>query len=345
MRRLATLLFSIFILVIFDSAIGSAPCSAQQPKKVKFVLDWAWQAPHAFWTLADDRGYFLKEGLEVTIDRGFGSGDTISKVAAKSYDIGFADGTLLMKFNAANPGDMLLNVLIVLDASPNSTVFFRKSGITKPKDLEGKTLSATKGEGASLMFPVFAKMNNLDTELIKWKHVEPRLRDILVIQDQADATVGWVTTSMLNMMAAGVKREDIGYLLFYDYGVRVYSSGLLVRKDYAENNPEVVGGFVRATIKGIKDAVADGKTAIDSLLKRDPLLKRDIEMLRLELVKDIALLTPNVLSNGISSVDSARFESVAAQVSEAFNLTKMPKMEDVYSPKFLPPQSDRMVKP
>ena len=85
--------------------------------------------------MAQDNGYFADEGLDVTIDRGFGSGDTVAKVAAKTYDIGFADGNVLLKFNAANPADQLITVLIVLDASPNSVIFLKKSGIRAPKDM------------------------------------------------------------------------------------------------------------------------------------------------------------------------------------------------------------------
>ena len=61
-------------------SLGSA---SAQNTKVKFVLDWTWQSHHAIWTLAQDNGYFAAEGLDVTIDRGFGSGDTVAKVAAK----------------------------------------------------------------------------------------------------------------------------------------------------------------------------------------------------------------------------------------------------------------------
>ena len=109
--------------------------AAAQTTKAKFVLDWTWQAHHAIWTLAQDKGYFADEGLDVTIDRGFGSGDTVSKVAAKTYDIGFADGNVLLKFNAENPDDQLVTVLIVLNASPNSVIFLKKSGIRAPKDM------------------------------------------------------------------------------------------------------------------------------------------------------------------------------------------------------------------
>lgn len=317
--------------------------AAAETTKVKFVLDWTWQAHHAIWTLAADNGHFAAEGLDVTIDRGFGSGDTVAKVAAKTYDIGFADGNVLLKFNAANPGDQLITVLIVLDASPNSVIFLKKSGIKGPKDLEGKVFSTTKNDGTNLIFPIFAKANGLDVNKIGLKHVASNLRDTLVMQGQADGTFGWATTAVMNMMAAGVKRKDIGYLAFSDYGVRLFSSGLQVRKDFADKHPDVVRGFVRATMKGIQDLVANPKVGIASVKKRDRLLDEKIELIRYNLIRDVALATPHVKANGVSTVDRKRFELAAGQVAEAFNLGGSAKMEDTYTDRFLPAKSQRML--
>ena len=61
--------------------------AAAQTKDVKFTLDWALQGNHAVWTVAQEKGYFTKEGLNVKIDRGFGSGDAVTKVASGAYDL------------------------------------------------------------------------------------------------------------------------------------------------------------------------------------------------------------------------------------------------------------------
>jgi len=324
--------------------VGAPPTQAQTLTKVKFCLDWAFQSAHSAWTLADDLGYFKEGGLDVTIDRGYGSASTMGKVAAKAYHFGFAPINALIKFNHENPNDQLITVLNIYDASPEAVIFLKKSGIKKPKDLEGRTLSATQGEGTHLMFPIFVKANNLDMDKIKWKYVEPQLRDTLVIQGHADATVGWVSTTALNMVAAGVPREEIGYLTYNAHGAELYSSGVIARKDYVEQNPEVVRAFVKATIKGIRELVANPEKAMVSLKKRDPLLNVKIELMRHEFLNEIALLTPHVLKNGISDVLKVRFERTGIEVANAFGLNIKPKLEDVYADKFLPPRAERMLK-
>jgi NitT/TauT family transport system substrate-binding protein len=84
------------LAAVLLAGIVSMGGATAQTTKVKFVLDWTWQAHHAIWTLAQDNGCFADEGLDVTIDRGFGSGDTVAKVAkvaAKTYDIGLPTAT------------------------------------------------------------------------------------------------------------------------------------------------------------------------------------------------------------------------------------------------------------
>ncbi len=113
-------------------------------KEINFSLDWAWQGMHGPFLLAKDRGYYEEAGLSVTFDRGFGSGDTISKIAAKAYPMGFAEGTSLLKFNAENPDDQVITVLVINDQSPTGVISTKSNGITKPSDLMGKKVSATQ---------------------------------------------------------------------------------------------------------------------------------------------------------------------------------------------------------
>jgi NitT/TauT family transport system substrate-binding protein len=100
---------------------------------------------------------------------------------------------------------------------------------------------------------------------------------------------------------------------------------------------------VRATIKGTKAMLANKKAAIDSLLKRDSLLKPDVESERNDLIIEGSLLTPWVRQNGMSTIDQQRFEYTTGLVAEAFGLKEKPKMSEIYTEKFLPPKTDRMI--
>jgi NitT/TauT family transport system substrate-binding protein len=76
---------------------------------VRFAVNFTYQGIHAMWVLEPQRGLFAAEGLEVLMNRGYGSGDTILKVASGAYDIGFADVNGIIKFNTEQPDQRLID--------------------------------------------------------------------------------------------------------------------------------------------------------------------------------------------------------------------------------------------
>src|SRR5260370_19372181 len=79
----------------------ASPAIAQT--KLKLVLNWKYQGPQGMFFLAEDRGYYKAEGLEVTIDPGNGCGAALPLVAHATYDPGFADLNPLIEPSPKNP--------------------------------------------------------------------------------------------------------------------------------------------------------------------------------------------------------------------------------------------------
>jgi NitT/TauT family transport system substrate-binding protein len=236
----------------------------------------------------------------------------------------------------------MLNVMMVFDNLLAAVVTLKSKNISKPADLAGKTLASPDGEGSRLLFPAFAKANKIDAASVKWLSVTPQMRETLLVQGQTDGITGFTSTSIFNIKAAGVPVGDIVTMPYPEYGVPLYGNGLNVRAEYAEKNPKVIEGFVRATIAGWKDMVKDPKGAMASLKKRDPLMNEAVELERLQHVLDKALLTPAIKAKGFGNVDPERMVQTVAINAEAFNIANPPKPETIYTTKFLPPAADRM---
>ena len=313
------------------------------PPRVRFAVDFVWQSNHAIWTLAQDDGTFAAEKLNVNVDRGYGSSDNLAKLGAGALDIGLVDPNLLAKFNQENPDNQMIAVCIVYDAAPSAAVYLRSSGIKTMKDLEGRKVAVTDGSANVPLFKALCQINGVDPSKIEFISVSPQLRDTMVIQKRADVAVGFFTTSVINMAAAGIPRQDIGYFQYNKHGLALYSLSLVCKKDYCNANPQAVAGFVKATLGGAKAMLADRKAAIASVLRRDGLLKEGIEAQRNDLLTEGSLLTPWVKEHGMSTVDRERFERTTAQVAEVFGVDVRPRMEDIYTDRFLPPKAERMV--
>jgi NitT/TauT family transport system substrate-binding protein len=221
-------------------------------------------------------------------------------------------------------------------------VYLRSSGIRTLKDLEGRKVAITDGSANVPLFRVLCRINGVDSTKVEFLSVAPQLRDTMVIQRRADAAVGFFTTSVINFAAAGIPRDNIGWFQYNQHGLALYSLCLVARQDYVAANPEAVAGFVRATIKGTRAMLAEPRAAVASILRRDGLLREAVELGRNEMMNEACLLTPWVREHGMSTVPRQRFEETTGLVAELLGAPK-PRMEDLYTDRFLPPQAERML--
>lgn len=326
------------------SVMLSAPSvlRAQQATNVRLVLDWALQGNHSCFTMAMERGHYQREGLNVTMDRGFGSGDTITKVASGAYDVGFSDITLVIPHNTRNPANKVTGVLVMFDQSMAAAASFKTSGIDTPKKLEGKRLAAPEGEGSRLLFPAFARAQGIDLSRISWTNVSPQLREAVLMQRQVDAITGFVMTIVFNLKANGVNPNDLQVFRYNDFGVDIFGSGVVASQAVIQRSPDTVRKFVKATCLGMRDALTNMREGVAQLKRREPLLNEALEIERFEMVRDLVMLTPNVRQNGVSSISTQRLATAVQTVAEAYNVQGA-STSDTYTPEFLPGNDDRRV--
>ena len=119
------------------------------------------------------------------------------------------------------------------------------------------------------------------------------------------------------------------------------AKGFAEQMTAAAKNPEVLKAFVRASVKGFRDAAADQKKAVASAKKRDNLMREDIEEPRVALLMQSSVLTANVRANGFSHVDGERLARMIAFVAKAMEIDEPPKPGEVFRSDYLPPAAER----
>jgi NitT/TauT family transport system substrate-binding protein len=326
------------------AVVFSGAALAQKEIQVRFALDWRFEGPSAPFFVAIDKGYYKAEGLNVSIDPGAGSVEGINRVASGAYEIGFADINSLIKYRD-NPRNLPVKaVMMVYDTPAFSIVSLRKNGISKPKDLEGKVLGAPAPDGAYAQWPIFVHANKIDASKVKIENIGFPVREPMLAQGKVDAITGFWFSSYMNLKANGVKDEDIVVLHMRDYGVDLYGNVIVANPDFMRFSPKALAGFVKATIRGIQDTVKDPERAIDSMMKRNPIAKREVELERLKLSLQKNFVTPDVQKNGLGAVDMKRLERSIDQIGLTFQYTNKPKAADIFTAQYLPPKEQRLVK-
>lgn len=318
--------------------------SALAQTQVRVALNFVFDGSNAAFFLAEARGYYGQEGLNVTLDSTKGSVDAATRLASGNYDAGFLDMSVLTEFNSKNAGKPLRAVAAVYDKSPFAVISLRKTKIDNPAALKGKTIGAPVSDAAYRLFPTFARAASVDPKSITWKHVDINLREVLLLRGEADAIVGFDSTAYFNLKRQGVKIEDVQFLRYTDYGLDLYGNALVAHTGFMEKNPTAVRGFVRASLRGWMDAIKEPAAAIDALLKRDNLLNKDIELEKLQWLIRHQIVTQQVKDNGIGAVDRARLDKMIATVTEAFLLPSKLNPDEVYTDRFLPTAADRRVR-
>jgi NitT/TauT family transport system substrate-binding protein len=315
------------------ATLGAAPAAATD---VRFSLDWAFQGPQAPFLFALERGFFRDQGLNVTMDRGFGSGDVPVKVAAGAYDVGIADINPTIRLRLQNADSPLFTPFIIYDQAALAVMTLRRQNIARPQDLVGKTIAAPETDAGRQLFPAFARAVGIDPASVRWQTVSPQLRETMLVQGQANAITGFITSGILSLRAAGIPASDIVTWKFNDHGVDLYSTSLIVTRRWAEANPRAVTGLITAIVRGQNEARRDPAAAIAALKRRDPLINEAVERERMELGFRELTFTPHVLANGFGQVDMARLQRSIDISREAFGITRTLAAADLYDARYLP---------
>ena len=105
------------------------PAAAMAQTKIKFVLNWKYQGPQAWFFIAQDKGYFKAEGLDVEIDQGEGSAASIIKVASGAYNAGFGDINALIDLASKKPAEAPIAVFMLYNVPPFTIVVKKDSPI------------------------------------------------------------------------------------------------------------------------------------------------------------------------------------------------------------------------
>jgi NitT/TauT family transport system substrate-binding protein len=331
------------ILCVVSALAISAPAAtaalAQTP--VRLVLDYAIQGQQSPILLAAEGGYFERAGVSVTVDRGYGSGDSITKVASGAYDMAFADVGALITFNSQQGAAKLIDVFQVYQVAPMVILSLKTSGIAKPTDLAGKTIASPPTASSRVMFPPFAALNKIDTSAIKWVNVTPQLREVMLRQGQADATTALIT-DVAGLEKLNISKDELSIMRFSDYHLDLYGHAILTTPEFASKNPEILKKIVEGIAAAWKDTIIHPDVAIAALKRHDSMIDERVERQRLDLVIANAIVTDNVKSAGLGAVDMDRMQKTIDLISATLGRPPM-KSHELYDGSYLPARGELML--
>jgi len=332
-------------LLCFALAAAFSTSAAIAQTDVKFTLDWKFEAPSAPFFIALDKGYFEEEGVNVTIDSGAGSRESIPRVATGAYDMGFGDINALIKLMDEQPDLKVKAVMMAYERPPFAVIGRKSQGVSEdPKSLEGKKLGAPPPDAAFGQWPAFVDVAGLDTSNITIENVGFPVREPMLAQGQVDAIFGFSFSSVINLKAQGVPEDDIALIMMGEHGLDLYGNVVMANTDFAAENPDAVKGVIRALIRGYMDTIADPAASVPYVLKRNGVLDEAVETDRINMAVEGSIATPAVKENGFGGVDMDKLAQSIEFLKVSMGVSDTPPAPDrVFDSSYLPPAGERML--
>ncbi len=248
--------------------LGAAGVQAQTLQKITYLLPAPGTLP-AFgpWMLAQAKGYYAAEGLEVEFVAGRGGVDVAKQVGAGNAVIGGAIGDTPIIARAQ--GIPVKAVAVLGSGSLTQLVSHKDEKIESPRELKGKTVTVISYTDTTY----YALLGMLSKVGLTKNDVNIQAAGPAGVWQQfagkkATAMAG-VPDWTVSAMEAGAKVD----ILPADVYFKSMAQSILASDETIQKNPQLVQKLVRATLKGMKDIMADPKAATAVYVKHVPMYK------------------------------------------------------------------------
>ncbi|MFD1563455.1 ABC transporter substrate-binding protein [Haloarchaeobius amylolyticus] len=281
-----------------------------------FQLNWEPNGFQAPYFLAREAGFYREEDLEIEFVEGHGSPYAAERAARGDADVALAGASAVLA--KQSEGVEPLAVAAVTQKTPAAIYTLRDvfgEPLTEPEQLAGRTVapSATKTRILTAQLLTNAGIREAVDLLEVDPHTHHRVQHKL-LDGTVDAAVGVVT----NGIEIGREHDRTPDELPIGEYLDIYGMTLVTSLEFADERPETVRSFLRATARGWAAATRDPERAIDALVDRNATLERSraIERLKFETAAHDLQFTPFVRANGWGAQDPARWRRLGETLSE-----------------------------
>lgn len=321
-------------LAIAGCAAGGAGGKAEKNDKgnvkVDLVLNWTPLADHSPYFLAKANGLYDDAGLDVNIEFGKGSADSVQRVATGQSDIAISDAGSVVA--AAGKGAELLMVGMLFDKGPQAIWTTKAAGITKPQDLVGKKVGVPNADTQKVLFNALAEANDFAANKVQFVNIAPTAKYGALSSGKVDAILDFTTGQPFVEKAVGA--DNAVSVPWADYGVNLYGNALVTSKKYTENNADVLKKFLKATYQAWADTMNDPDKSIATMKQAVPEVDVPTFTANLALVLDL-FKSKDYAEHGIGYMNEDRMCETVDTVQKYVPVDSKPTCTELFSNDYL----------
>jgi NitT/TauT family transport system substrate-binding protein len=318
-----------FIALIF---VLTLPAAGSANEKVSIGLDFTISGYHAPFFVAQDKGYFTQQGLDVTITRGYGSGDTVKKLASGGIDVGFHHPAPLIMANTE--GANLKIVMGYFNQEMCATYSaVQDANVRKPKDLEGTIWGGPPGDVCTIMLPALAERAGFDATKVKMQQMDAPQRLPLLSAGKITVTGSFYDKDVLFKKALEQSGKTMVSMRYAPY-IALYSNAIVVSQKTIDTRAPVVEKIVVALIKGFKDTVANPDEAAKIVSKLYPEIDKEYVRSSVDSLLE-GMWDETSKAKGIGTIDAKKMQGTRDIVVKHWKLKTEPPVESLFTNRFV----------
>lgn len=326
-------------------ATQSATTAGEKKRlKIRLLMNSALSGPHAFFCLAQERGYFAEAGLDVEFAAGDGAASVVPRIPQEGFDGGYGDLCALIKLAGLRPDNCPVAVHVAFNQTPLTIGVRREGSIRTPKDLEGRVIGGHPIDAAIEVFPAYAAAAGIDTSRVSILRSTTSMTTLAedVLNGHTDGVFGFVHTIIAALAAKNIDgRAGLRFLEYRDLVPDMYGNALMLTPTFLAQHPDAARALVAAVNRGIIETLADPRAALEATRKLAPKFADHVEGPRLMGTLEVEMAHPEARKIGIGDIDDGRLQRSIQMLSSACRLPHVPKPQDIFTRAYLPPVGER----
>jgi NitT/TauT family transport system substrate-binding protein len=253
----------ILTVLLIASAVTAFAGAAAAQDQVNVRFSWKLKGEYGPLYLAQEKGYFKTENLNVRLGEGAGAQAALGALIQGQEDIVVLPGVFAL--SAIQKGIPVKLIALYHPKTPVALITFPDKPARTPKDLEGMTVAHSVGETGTSYLDAFLKLNGVDPTKVKRAMMNAQARVPAFIQRQVDVVSVYQTNDLPIIMEK--PKADFVIMDMVKFGLSIPGLAMVTSDQNIAKRPDVLKRFLRAAAAGVNDSKNDVQAATRALRK------------------------------------------------------------------------------
>jgi NitT/TauT family transport system substrate-binding protein len=293
------------------------PAGARAADDVTLQLDWVPAGISAGWYWGLKNGCFTRENINLTITRGYGAGDAVTKIAAGASAFGITDMGVIIA-SRAKTGAPVKAIMPVVQESPYGILVLDDSPIKTMKDLEGHSIASAPSDATMQFLPYGMQLFGGDMAKVTKVPSEASTLTGLLLQGRVDAMTSYRTSVPPIAEAAAKVGKKLRFIGF-GQELNIYNATVFTSDAILSTKADLVKRFRDGAACAYTGAFKDAEGSVDAMLTEVSGVQKASQMNMVPNSFRVASESPTFKKNGFA-FDPARVAHMVELVQKAQDL-------------------------